>query len=95
MKEDLPDRLALFYQSIRSDARIGTTHISLYVALYQMSNWGSGEMPVLIKGREVMEMAKISSSATYHKCLRQLVEYGFIHYAPCSDPAKKSEVYFL
>lgn len=95
MKENLPDRLSFFYQSIRSDARIGTTHISLYVALYQMWNWGRGEIPVLIKRKDVMELAKISSSATYHKCLRQLVEYGFIRYFPCSDPAKKSEVYFL
>ena len=95
MIQVFPDPLSSFFQMIQSDSRIGTTHISLYVALYQIWTKGSGKMPVLIKRREVMELAKISSSATYHKCLRQLIEYGFIRYVPCSDPAKNSEVYLL
>lgn len=41
-----------------------------------------------------MERAKISSSATYHKHLNELVVYGFLHYVPCFDPANKSKVFF-
>lgn len=85
--------LSLFYRAIISDARIGITHISLYVALYQLWEWNGFQKSLLIKRSEVMELAKISSSATYHKHLRQLIEYGFIIYYPCSDPARKSEVY--
>ncbi|RYZ63108.1 MAG: hypothetical protein EOO14_00260 [Chitinophagaceae bacterium] len=86
--------LSLFYQAILLDSRIGITHISLYVALYQLWEWKGFQKPLRVKRSEVMELAKISSSATYHKCLRQLIEYGFITYYPCSDPARKSEVYF-
>jgi len=87
--------LSGFYRAILLDARIGTTHISLYVALFQLWQWSGFQMPLLIKRRDVMGLAKISSSATYHKHLRQLIEYGFLTYYPSSDPARKSEVYFV
>lgn len=95
MKEACCDQLSLFYKAILSDARISTTHISLYAALYQLWNWNRCKMPIRFKRKEIMELAKISSSATYHKCLQQLIEYGFIVYYPSSDPVQKSEVYFL
>lgn len=86
--------LSAFYEKILADARIGTTHISLFMAFYQLWNLGGRRSPVLIKRRQVMELAKISSSATYHKCLKHLVQYGYVHYFPCSNPANKSEIYF-
>ena len=87
--------LSGFYQAILQDSRIGITHISLYVALYQLWECSGFQKALMIKRSEVMELAKISSSATYHKHLRQLIEYGFIIYYPSCDPARKSEIYFI
>ena len=87
--------LSSFYHAIISDPRIGSTHICLYVALFQMWQWSGFQQPLFIRRSEVMIHAKISSSATYHKGLRQLVEYGYLNYFPTSDPAKKSELYFI
>ncbi|RYY44754.1 MAG: hypothetical protein EOO06_17590 [Chitinophagaceae bacterium] len=95
MESNPQHSLSQFYQAILLDSRIGITHISLYVALHQLWEWNGFQRSVRIKRNEVMELAKISSSATYHKHLRQLIEYGFITYFPCSDPAGKSEVYFI
>ena len=86
--------LSLFYEAIVNDPRIGPLHISLYVTLYQLWLTNNSQKALRVKRREVMEFSKISSSATYHKYLRELVEYGFITYYPSSDPGKGSEVYF-
>ncbi len=72
--------LSVFYERILADARIGTTHICLFMAFYQLWNLNGWRNPVLIKRHEVMELAKIGSTATYHKCLRQLIECGFVFY---------------
>lgn len=35
-----------------------------------------------------MELAKISSTVTYHKCLRGLHAYGYINYRPSYYPGR-------
>lgn len=89
------DFCAGFYGAISQDGCIGLSHISLYLALYQL--WcGRGDEPeILIKRKEIMELSKIGSSATYHKCLQHLVEYGYIAYTPSFNPAKKSKISLL
>jgi len=87
--------LSAFYSSVVQEATIGSSHISLYMALYRLwccNNWVS---PVLIKRKEVMKLAKIGSSATYHKCLKQLIAVGSIVYEPNANPALKSKVYLI
>lgn len=84
-----------FYASVVQEATIGSSHISLYMALYQLwgrNHWAS---PILIKRNEVMRLAKIGSSATYHKCLKQLIEIGCVIYEPSPNPAHKSKVYLI
>lgn len=87
--------LADFYANVIQEAVIGSSHISLYMALYQLwsrNNWCS---PIFVKRKEVMVLAKIGSSATYHKCLKQLVETGCIQYEPCPNPKRKSKIYLI
>ena len=40
-----------------------------------------------------MKMAKIDSRATYHKCLKDLVQYDYLKYFPSFDPLVKNRVY--
>ena len=87
--------LTNFYSAIKSDPRIGTTHISLYMALFQFYNLNRLENPIQITRTAVMEVAKISGLATYHKCMRDLVEFGYIQYLPSYNPAISSQVYLL
>ena len=42
--------------------------------------------------REVMRISKISSKATYHKCLKNLHSLGYINYEPSYNPFKGSHV---
>lgn len=45
--------------------------------------------------KELMRQAKISGMATYHKCMRDLNELGYIRYIPSYNPILGSLVYVL
>lgn len=89
------ERLLLnFLISAQEHPRLGSTHISLYAALVGLYLEQGGGEPLPVKRCEVMVLAKISP-ATYHKCLRALVECGFLVYYPCPDPKGSSQIYFI
>ena len=87
--------LTAFYSAIHDDNRIGATHISLYMALFQFYNLNKFRNPVNITRAALMEIAKISGLGTYHKCIKDLVEFGYIKYNPSYNPAISSQVYLL
>ena len=87
--------LTNFYSAIKNDHRIGATHISLYMALFQFYNLNRLQNPIQITRTAVMEVAKISGLATYHKCMRDLVEFGYIQYIPSYNPGISSQVFLL
>ena len=84
-----------FFSAIKEDPRIGATHISLYMALFQFYNINRLTNPIAITRTSVMEVAKIRGLATYHKCMRDLVECGYIEYEPSYDPSISSQVSLL
>jgi replication initiation and membrane attachment protein DnaB len=88
-------QLTNFFSAIKEDPRIGTTHISLYMALFQFYNVNRFQNPIKITRTTVMEVAKISGLATYHKCMKDLVEFGYIQYEPSFNPIISSQVYLL
>lgn len=87
--------LANFYAAIKDDHRIGTTHISLYMALFHFYSLNQFQNPIAITRASVMEAAKISGLATYHKCIKDLQEFGYIIYTPSYNPSIGSNVHLL
>ncbi len=87
--------LTCFYSAVREDHRIGTSHISLYMALFQFYNLNQFQNPINITRAAVMEVAKISGLATYHRCMKDLEEFGYIKYQPSYNPAINSRVIML
>lgn len=85
--------LTEFYKAIEEDPRIGSTHISLYMALLQQWNVNGGKNPVLICRQAIMNAAKISSRHTYNKCINSLHEYGYIVYEASVNPLVCSVAY--
>ncbi len=84
--------LTNFFLAIRDDNRIGTSHISLYMALFQFYNLNGFQNPVLITRAAVMELSKIWGLATYHRCIKDLDNFGYIEYRPSFNPAIRSAV---
>ena len=93
--EEVVKELTRFYSAIKDDNRIGTTHISLYMALFQFYNLNGFKNPLDITRTSLMAVAKISGLATYHKCIKDLHEFGYIKYNPSYNPSINSQVYLL
>ncbi len=87
--------LTSFFKAIQEDARIGTSHISLYMALFQSYNMNSFQNPVRITRSQIMHLAKINGLATYHKGIKDLAELGYITYEPSFHPGMGSKVWLL
>ena len=81
-----------FFDRIIQDENLNPTHISLYITLFQYWNINHFQNPISITREEVMRISKICSTATYHKCIRELNEKGYIKYEPSFNPFKGSMV---
>ena len=81
-----------FFDRIIQDRNLNPTHISLYIALFQFWNINRFLNPISITRDEVMRICKISSKATYHKCMRELNDKGYVKYEPSFNPYKGSMV---
>jgi hypothetical protein len=88
-------QLTHFYVAIKEDNRISATHISLYMALFIRWQDTGFEGPVCFRRTEVMEAAKINGIATYHKCIKDLADFGYIRYMPSYNPAISNRAYLL
>jgi len=74
------------------DSRLNPTHISLYVALFQL--WNNNRFPdeFYINREEVMGFSKIGSKSTYHRCIKELSHWSYIVYYPSHNPFKGSKI---
>lgn len=87
--------LTAYFDRVVNDTSLNPTHISLYVAFFQFWNLNRFQNPISINRDEVMRISKICSKATYHKCIKELHEKGYIIYEPSYNPFKGSLVHML
>ena len=73
--------LEQFFSQAQYDARLAPRHIAVFIALVLLRSRVSKDQFILIPS-EVMRLARIQSRYTYHRCLRELHEYGYIYYDP-------------
>lgn len=84
-----------FFDKVANDRQLNPTHISLYMSLFQFWNYNRFKNPISISRDEIMRISKISSKATYHKCLKALHAQGYIKYEPSYNPFKGSHVFLF
>ncbi len=87
--------LSDFFLAIENDCRISITHIGVYVALLQYWQEHEYQNPIQVFSYEIMRIAKISASATYHKSIKDLSDFGYIKYEPSFKRNQGSKVYFI
>ena len=85
--------LSDFFAAIKKDGRIGITHIGIYAALLQHWQENDCANPLCAYSHEIMRIAKISGSNTYHKSVRDLHAFGYIRYEPSFKRNQRSKVY--
>lgn len=84
-----------FFDKIQDDEQLNPTHISLYLALFQFWNLNHFRNPISISRNEMMKLSKISAYGTYHKCIKELHQFGYIEYLPSFNPYKGSLVHLF
>lgn len=80
------------YPLFQKDQRLTTRHISLHGSL--LLCWIIKGYPehIAVTRKELMTLSKFSSYGTYHKHIRELAAFGYIHYEPSFDRRKGSLV---
>ena len=86
------DLLARFFNRVQNDPRIGFSHIALFTAMVQMRH---DNISVSFYGKELRQLAKIGSSRTYFKLLKDLYECRYIRYSKGANRWQRSSILFL
>lgn len=80
------------FEQFSKDSRLNPTHISLYVALFQLWNINYFKEEFYINREEVMSYSKIGSTSTYHRCIKELSHWSYLLYLPSHNPFKGSKI---
>ena len=83
------------FQKFNADQRLNTTHISLYMALFYYWNINRFPYEFYINKQEIMQLSKIGSNPTYHRCLNQMTNWKYFKYLPSHHPQKGSKIKML
>lgn len=78
---------------LAGDERLLPSHMGLVMALYGQCAGQSGAS-FNASRRKLMHASRIRSTSTYHKCLSELVEYGYLEYLPSWHPKEASRFRF-
>lgn len=91
MEQKNKDILQAFFASADNDVRLSATHLGVYFVLYKLWLAQGCKDFVQITRKLVMKKAKISV-ATYHKCISELQQWGYIKYYPSYNPVIGSTI---
>ena len=80
------------FMQFSKDSRLNPTHISLYIALFQLWNNSFFKGEFYINREEVMDYSKIGSKSTYHRCIKELSHWNYLLYSPSHNPFKGSRI---
>jgi len=89
------NRLTTFIKRGEGDTRITPLHMSFFLALFFCWEESGWQNPIRASRRILMKLARIHSTSTYHKCVQELSEFGYIDYKPSFDPSKGSDFNLL
>lgn len=96
-KEIIIEQLSSYTKQVRrmaKDQRLMVTHISLFTAMFVAWQQNGYTSPFPITRKGLMAFSRIASVATYHKCIRELDELGYIRYQPSFNPKTGSLIYW-
>lgn len=80
------------FEKFYFDERLNPTHISLYMALFHEWNSSRFADEFFVNRRDLMRVAKIGSKSTYHRCVTDLDNWGYLGYFPSNNPFKGSKI---
>jgi hypothetical protein len=97
LQKEIAKEMAGYTSLVRrmeKDDRLLPTHLSLFTGLFVCWQRNSFTSPFSVTRKTLIAFSKIASIATYHKCIKELDEYGYIRYQPSYHPKLGSQVYW-
>lgn len=85
--------LHAFFKAIEYDPRIRIAHIGLYASVLKCWEKKQYTNPLVVFSKEIIVVAKISSPSTYHKGIRDLSDFGYLHYVPSFNRLVGSKIF--
>ena len=85
--------LEMSQDRLLADKRVSVYHFGIYMALIILWHENALANPFPVSRKNIMELAHIHSSTTYHKCIAQLELYGYIQYNPSYSYYQRSLIY--
>ncbi|WP_342648235.1 hypothetical protein [Mucilaginibacter sp. CSA2-8R] len=86
-------RYSSWIKRMGTDSRMLATHVSLFTGLFVCWQRSGFQIPFTITRKTLMAYSRIASIATYHKCIKELDELGYIRYQPSYHPRLGSLVW--
>lgn len=83
------------FNILSGDKRITVWHIAIIMAIIRQASWDNIRDPVFTSRKKIMELTNIGSIVTYHKCIKELQEFGYIEYRPSYHPGIGSYIALL
>jgi len=83
------------FLNFSKDNRLNPTHISLYLAFFQVWNYNRFRDSFHVNRDDIMKLSKIGSKSTYHRCTKELHHYKYLIYEPSHNPFKGSIIKML
>ncbi len=83
------------YFMILNYDRLLPSYISMFFGLILIRTKAKYKKSFRISRKDVMILSKINSSSTYHRCIADLVKFGYITYEPSFNHYKGSKVQIL
>ncbi|WP_296385356.1 hypothetical protein [Winogradskyella sp.] len=83
------------FSQFSKDSRLNPTHISLYLAFFQIWNYNRFRDSFHVNRDDIMKLSKIGSKSTYHRCTKELHHYKYLIYEPSHNPFKGSIIKML
>lgn len=77
---------------ISDDNRLSPSHFSMYLVLFHQWNKNRFKNSFLIIRSDIMTSSKVKSKSTYHRCIRDLQNYGYIQYFPSKNASTGSKI---
>lgn len=81
-----------FFMLVYKDERLTTSHLGLYFAIFHYWNLNHFQNPFSFPRKNIMQLAKIGSKNTYHKCLKDLHHSGYIKQINGSGMYQKPQI---
>lgn len=84
--------LNYWHYLVEKQNNVRPSHISLYLALFQLLNRQGFSETIYANRSDVMVLAKIGSKSTYANCMSDLHNWGWLRYCPSHSIYTKSSV---